>query len=237
MAADGAATLPRRVVENDMPRYTLVCGNKNYSSWSLRAYLALAHVAERVPEVTWDELVIPLDEPTTHERILQHSPSGRVPALRTGSLVVWDSLAICEYLAECHPEAQLWPVAAPVRAVARSASAEMHAGFASLRAELPMDLRRAPAAVARSASCERELGRIFTLWRELRGQHGGAGPFLFGAFSVADAMFGPVATRLRSYAVALDPVCAAYVETIHALPAFGRWLEAARAEPWVLENP
>jgi glutathione S-transferase len=197
-----------------MSELTLYIGNKNYSSWSLRAWLALKHVG-----TPFKEVVIPLEGaglPTA--AIHPHSPSGKVPALRYGDLVVWDSLAIGEYLAEEFHQAHLWPTDRIARAFARCASAEMHSGFPNLRSALPMNIRRTPFTLPLTPAVETEVARIVSLWNECRRRFGANGPFLFGRFSLADAMFAPVATRFRTYGVPLDEKTASYVSAIHELP-------------------
>jgi len=214
-----------------MSELTLYIGNKNYSSWSLRAWLALKHVG-----TPFKEVVIPLDGPGKTTAILAHSPSGKVPALRYGEMVVWDSLAIGEYLADEFHQAHLWPTERIARATARSASAEMHSGFPNLRSQLPMNIRRPPFELRRTPEVEAEVGRIVSLWSECRRRFGAAGPFLFGKFTLADAMFAPVATRFRTYGVRVDETAAAYVATIHDLPSMREWIEAAKREPWSNEE-
>jgi glutathione S-transferase len=211
-----------------MSELTLYIGNKTYSSWSLRAWLTLKHVG-----TPFKEVVIPLEgggRPTV--AIRQHSPSGRVPALRYGDMAVWDSLAIGEYLAEEFHQAHLWPSERIARAFARSASAEMHSGFPFLRSQLPMNVRRTPIVLKRPPEVDEEIARIVAIWAEARRRFGAAGPFLFGKYSLADSMFAPVATRFRTYGVPMDDVTSAYVRTIHELPAMQEWIEAAKREPW-----
>jgi glutathione S-transferase len=215
-----------------MARLGLVIGNKTYSSWSMRAWLALKHTNQ-----PFQETVVPLDLADTHAAILRHSPSGRVPVLHHGDVTVWDSLAIGEYLAEAFPDAGLWPAARAARAVARAVSAEMHAGFAALRDSMPMDVHRRYAGRGMTPEVARDIARITGIWRDCRARFDGDRPFLFGRFTIADAMYAPVATRFTTYAVELDPVSAAYVEAIQALPAMREWLEAARREPWVIGHP
>jgi glutathione S-transferase len=217
-----------------MADLTIYVGNKNYSSWSLRGWLALAQVG-----APFSEVVIPLDRPDTAGQLARWSPSGRVPVLRHGELVVWDSLAMCEYLAETFPAARLWPADARARAVGRAAAAEMHAGFAALRQELPMDIRAAARGKTWSTAAQRDIDRIVALWTDLRARFGspGGGPFLLGDFSVADAMFAPVATRFRTYAVPVEGEAAAYAGALWELPAMQRWIAAARAEPWEIPTP
>lgn len=212
-----------------MADLTLIIGNKAYSSWSLRPWLALTHVG-----VPFDEILVPLRQPDSKARILAHSPAGKVPALRHGERVVWDSLAICEYLAETFPAARLWPDDAHARAVARAVSAEMHAGFAALRTTMPMDLKRRAPGEGRSDGTLADIARIAGLWRDARARFGAEGPYLFGRFSVADCLYAPVVTRFETYGVELDAVCRAYADAVLALPSLRAWTEAARAEPWVL---
>jgi glutathione S-transferase len=208
----------------------LVVGSKRTSSWSLRAWIALKQAG-----ITFDEVVVRLRQPDTKARIAQYSPSGRVPYLRDGEVEVWDSLAICEYVAEMLPGGYLWPEDRDARAVARSVSAEMHSGFPALREHLSMDVAQTIHLPTIPADAQADIDRIQAIWSDCRarfgaGSQGAAGPFLFGGFTVADAMYAPVATRFRTYGVALKPVCAAYVDAIMALPAMGEWIAAARLE-------
>lgn len=214
-----------------MADFTLYIGNKNYSPWSLRAGLMLRHTG-----VAFDELVIPLYEPGSRTELLRHSPSGRVPALHHGALVIWESLAIGEYLAELFPEADLWPADRSARAVARAASAEMHSGFAALRAHLPMNMRSSFPNRGVIPDVQAEINRITALWRDCRKNFAGTGRFLFGHFTIADAMYAPLASRFRTYKVELDEEAADYVETIWALPAMQAWLAAARNEPMIIDG-
>jgi glutathione S-transferase len=204
-------------------RLVLHVGTHSLSSWSLRAYLALAHVG-----VPYEERVVDLDRPETRGRILGVSPAGRVPVLRHGELVIWDSLAICEYLAETFPEAQLWPAERDARARARSISCEMHAGFAALREQMPMDLRASHAGEGHTPVALADAARVMEIWRDCRARAPG-GPYLFGAFSIADAMFAPVTTRFTTYAVPMDDVSAAYVATMAAHPGVRAWRETAES--------
>ena len=210
-------------------KLTLVIGNKNYSSWSLRPWLLMRQLG-----IPFEEILIPLYRPETKDRILMYSPSGKVPALREGDRVVWESLAIAEYLAEMVPRMNLWPEDPSARALARSVSNEMHAGFHALRSELPMNIRRAPSPVAMGEAALADARRVQEIWRQCRARHGGGGPFLFGRFSIADAMYAPVLFRFYNYAVDRDEVALAYQETMFALPALREWIDAARAEPWVI---
>ncbi|HEX8436798.1 glutathione S-transferase family protein [Archangium sp.] len=209
-----------------MQELTLVVASKNYSSWSLRPYLALAHTGQPFREV-----VVQLGEADTAANIAKYSPSGRVPALVRGELVIWDSLAICEHLAELFPQAKLWPEDATARAVARSVTAEMHSGFATLRTHMPMNLRARRPGEGRAPGVAEDIARVTALWRECRSRFGQGGPFLFGTFSIADAFYAPVVTRFVTYGVELDAVCGAYRDAVLALPAMKAWTEAAHNEP------
>jgi glutathione S-transferase len=204
----------------------LVIGNRNYSSWSLRGWLALKHSG-----APFEELVIPLSQPRTAEEIRRHSPSGRVPVLKDGEHVVWDSLAIGEYLAERYPDARLWPVDSGARAMARSACAEMHSGFQSLRANLPMNLRLRRAKPL-TPEVQGDIARIVELWTACRARYGQGGPFLFGHFTLADVFYTPVASRFVTYEVPLEGTAQEYVATVLATPAMQEWIDLARKEPW-----
>ena len=208
-----------------MADLTLVIGSKRLSSWSLRAWLA--HKATGAP---FEEVVIPLDTPETHARILEHSPSGRVPACKDGGTVVWESLAICEYLAERFPGAGLWPTEDEARAHARAVAAEMHAGFADLREDMAFRCGEGRPGEGRTSGALADIARVTELWRHCRARFGAGGDFLFGGFGIADCMYAPVASRLITYAVPLDDVAGAYVEAVWALPAMREWVAAARAE-------
>ncbi len=214
-----------------MGKLTIVIGNKNYSSWSLRAWIALAATGAE-----FDEIRIPLDRPDTRARILEHSPAGKVPVLRDGALMVWESLAVCEYLAERFPDAGLWPDDDDARAHARAVACEMHAGFAALRQGMPMNCRAALPGKGHSPEVDADIARIAAIWRNCRENFGAGGDFLFGRFGVADAMFAPVASRLTTYGVELVTVGQAYVDAVMALPAMQAWHEAARAEPERIER-
>ncbi len=203
-----------------MAERTLVIGTKGWSSWSLRPWLAL-----RQAGLSFDEVLIPLRRPETAAAISRYSPSGKVPVLIEGDVRIWDSLAICEYAAELAPE--LWPADARARAVARSVSAEMHAGFMELRRLMSMDVTARLPAPEPTAALQAEIARILELWHDCRTRFGRSGPFLFGAFSVADAMYAPVVTRFVTYGVELSPIARAYVESITALPAMRDWAAEA----------
>jgi glutathione S-transferase len=212
---------------------TLVIGNKNYSSWSMRPWLAM-----RASGIAFEEVFIPLytDNKADKDRILGFSRSGKVPSLVDGDITVWDSLSIIEYLAERFPAAKLWPEDRAARAHARSISAEMHSGFLPLRNECGMNLHRPIGAVTLSADARANIARIEEIWTECRTRYGKAGPFLFGAFTGADAMYAPVVHRFRTYAINVGPLAQAYMETMMALPAFAEWTRAGLAETLVIEK-
>ena len=212
---------------------TLVIGNKNYSSWSMRPWLAL-----RASNIPFEEVFIPLytDNPADKARILSFSRAGKVPALVDGDITVWDSLAIIEYLAERFPDAKLWPADRAMRAHARAISAEMHSGFMALRNECGMNLHRKVGAVALSADAKANVARVEEIWRDCRQRYGKSGPFLFGAFSGADAMYAPVVHRFRTYAIEVGAEAGAYMETMMALPAFREWTDAGLAETLRIEK-
>jgi glutathione S-transferase len=209
--------------------FTLVVGNKNYSSWSLRGFLAA-----RAAGVPFDEILVRLSEPGSKRELLEHSPAGKVPVLKHGERVVWDSLAIIEYLAEIRPDAGVWPADSAARAHARSIAAEMHAGFQALRGHMPMNLRKTLPGRGRGRDVADDIERVCAIWRDCRERFGADGPFLFGRFSAADAMYTPVATRFHTYAVELDEDSQAYVDAVLARPDFLEWHAAALEEPWVI---
>jgi glutathione S-transferase len=214
-----------------MSARTLYLGNKNYSSWSLRPWLVLRHAG-----LAFDEVIIPLDRPDTDTRIRAASPAGRVPILHDGELVIWDSLSICEYAAELAPAAGLWPDDRGERARARSVSSEMHSGFAAMRGSLCMNIRRPPSPVPSDAAVDADIARIVALWTECRRRSHRAGDFLFGRFTIADAMFAPVVTRFRSYAVPITGPAAEYAEAMSRLPLLQEWVAAAVDEPLRIEK-
>lgn len=207
-----------------MTHLSLVIGNKNYSSWSLRAWLALKQA-----EIEFREIRIPLDTPTTYQQIRRYSPAGRVPILLHDNLTVWDSLAICEYVAESF-SANLWPEDKVARAVARSVSAEMHSGFVKLREHLPMDCRARQCMIGVNPGVQADIERITAIWHECRKEFGAGGSFLFGQFSIADAMFAPVVSRFVTYGVELDSVAQAYAQAVWQLPTMQAWLAEASLE-------
>ncbi|WP_322885135.1 glutathione S-transferase family protein [Sinorhizobium medicae] len=210
-----------------MAKLVLYVGNKNYSSWSLRPWLALT--ASGIP---FEEVVIPFDFPAGNPRIREMSPTGRVPVLHHGETRVWESLAIIEYAAELFPEAGLWPDSREDRARARSYSMEMLSGFQALRGACPMNIRRSKKAIDLPDGVTEDVARIETIWHEQIARSGG--PFLFGRFTAADAMFAPVVIRFEVYDLVKDPATLAYMAAVRGHPAFRKWEEAAKAEPWIV---
>ena len=210
---------------------TLVIGTKNYSSWSLRAWLPARKVG-----LEFDELKLDLDTEDFHARIGDLSPSRTVPALRLGDDVLWDSLAIAETLADRFPEAGLWPADRALRAYARCISAEMHAGFTALRSELPMNCRASGRRLTPSDAAARDIARVIAIWCECDERRGDAPGGLLGGFTIADAMFAPVASRFVTYAIALPPAAQRFVDWIHADPDMQAWVDEARRERLVLEH-
>lgn len=210
--------------------YSLLIGNKNTSSWSLRPWLALT--AAGIP---FTEIRVDLRAPDAKAQILRVSPSGKVPALVVDGVVIWDSLAVLEFLAEAHPEARLWPAETMARAWARSVSAEMHAGFAALRQECPMNFTARTPHASLSEACAADVSRIVEIWRACRAANASGGDYLFGAFSMADAMYAPVVSRFVTYVPNLSDFgdtgeAAAYIQTMMAHPAMRSWEAGARAE-------
>lgn len=213
-----------------MSALTLIIGNKAYSSWSLRPWLLLKHAG-----IAFTEKRIPIYTPEWQSAV--HTlPAGKVPVLSDGELTIWDTLAICEYLAERFPEKNLWPIDPKARAIARSVSAEMHSSFTDLRKNMNMNCRKSLPGYGRAPGVQEDIERITALWRDCRARFGASGEFLFGRFSIADAMYAPVATRFTTYGVPLDPVCDAYVKTLYALPALQQWIAEAHAEIEVIEQ-
>ena len=210
---------------------TLVIGNKNYSSWSLRPWMVL-----RTFGVPFDEVMLQLDTPEFQAEIARWAPNRRVPALHDDALVVWDSLAICEYLNERYLDGRGWPADVAARAHARSAAAEMHSGFTALRAQMPMNMRRTPDAYRGDAAAAKDIARVQQLWGELRARHGAGGEFLCGAFSIVDAMFAPVVSRFLSYGVPMDATAQAFADAIQGLDAWREWRAAGEAEVEYLED-
>jgi glutathione S-transferase len=207
----------------------LVIGNKNYSSWSFRPWIAM-----KVAGIAFEEEVISLDAADFKPRVTAISGTGKVPALADGGVHVWESLAILEYLGEKYPHAQLWPADPAARAHARAIAAEMHAGFVPLRRHLPMNMWRPVIRRELPPEVQTNVRRIEAIWTDCRARYGTGGGFLFGAFGAADAMYAPVVSRLHTYAVEVGPVARAYMDAVMALPAWREWQAAAVAEPWVL---
>jgi len=204
---------------------TLIIGTKKWSSWSLRPWIAMKEA-----KLPFKEIIIHLRQSDTRARILEYSAAGKVPILIDGREMVWDSLAILDYLAVRFPETKLWPQDMAAQAYARSISGEMHSGFPDLRRELPMDIGADLPTPNPSAGAAADIERVQAIWRDARGRFGGAGPFLFGRFTNADAMYAPVVTRFRTYNVPVDPVCATYIDTILGLPSMTAWYRAADEE-------
>ena len=209
---------------------TLVIGNKLYSSWSLRPWLLLKQLG-----IPFDEVLIPLHQPDTKANILKHSPAGKVPILLDGDIAVWESIAIMDHVGETYDDVEVWPRDPHARAMARSVAAEMHAGFTALRSACSMNLGKKFGERDRGDEVARDVARVTEIFREARGRFGSGGPFLFGAFSAADAMYAPVVTRLDTYSIAVDPVSRDYMSAILSSRAYKEWLDAALQEPWVLE--
>jgi glutathione S-transferase len=219
-----------------MANPALIIGNKNYSSWSLRPWLLM-----KAKGIAFDEVLVPLYQQDSKVAIQAHAPDGRarygkVPILRDGATTVWDSLAICEYVAERWPHTQCWPHDLATRAHARSISAEMHSGFGTLRSEMPMNCRRRHAPIAQAGQLQAEIDRVVEIWTSCRASKPPGGPFLFGAFTIADAMYAPVVLRFATYAVALPAAAQAYADAMVALPPVGEWIAEACTETEVLEK-
>jgi glutathione S-transferase len=209
----------------------LVIGNKVYSSWSLRPWMVL-----KAFNIPFEETVIPLRAANTRDLILPHSPSGKVPALTDGDVTVWESLAVIEYLADKFPDPAIWPRDQKARAHARCISAEMHAGFMELRKACSMDVTKTFAARPRSAGVMADVARIEAIFAEAKGKFGGNRPFLYGGFTAADAMYAPVLTRLRTYAIPVSTSTQGYMDAVLGHPAYQEWVAGAVAEPWRIDN-
>jgi len=208
----------------------LIIGNKNYSSWSLRPWIAM-----KVAGIAFEETVISLEAADFKARVTAYGGAGRVPLLIDGEQVIWESLAILEYLAEKFPDSGLWPKEANARAYARAVASEMHAGFTPLRRHLPMNVARPVKARALDGGAAADVARIDAIWSACRAKYGG-GVFLFGPFGAADAMYAPVVSRFHTYAVDVGAAARAYMDAVMALPAWREWRDAARREPWVLPH-
>lgn len=209
----------------------LVIGNKNYSSWSLRPWIAM-----KAAGIPFEETVVSLYRGDYKAQLLAVSPGGKVPILIDESVHVWESLAILEYLAERFPHAGLWPTDSAARAHARAISAEMHAGFGALRHECSMNMRRPVKPRVLTPAAQADVKRIDAMWTDCRRRFGAGGPFLFGTFGAADAMYAPVVSRFATYSLEAGAASRAYVEAVMALPAYVEWKAAAIQEPWVLSE-
>lgn len=207
----------------------LLIGNRNYSTWSLRPWLVLRHF-----DLPFQDEVLMLSGDRWRETLAERSPTGKVPLLIDGDLVVPETLAIIEYVADLFPEKAIWPADRRDRALARAAASEMHAGFSALRAHAPMNLRASHPGKVDLDSVRKDLHRVEQLWGDLLGRSGG--PFLFGEFTAADAMYAPLATRLRTYDLPVSDIAGKYVEAIYALPAFQEWRALALKEPWIVDD-
>ncbi len=217
-----------------MAQYTLWIGNKNYSSWSLRGWLMC-----KLAGIDFEEVLVRLDEPDRWGRMRMFTPSGRVPTLKDGDaggtpVLIWDSMAIGEYLAEKFPERKMWPSDPRARALARAVSAEMHSGFVALRSQLPMNMHRTKAPPTWDADAQRDIDRVQEIWRTCRTAHGAGGPYLFGALTLADCFYAPVVSRFTTYRVPMDGTASAYCEAMWEWPALDAWREAALKEPWLI---
>ncbi len=210
---------------NKKSNFRLVIGNKNYSSWSMRPWLVMKAFG-----IPFEEIYVPLYQSQSTQKISEYSVSGRVPVLLADELVVWDSLAICEYLAERFPLQNLWPEAESARATARSICAEMHSGLNQLRDAMPMNIRAFFPGKGRTAGSQADIGRVSEIWEDCLSTYG-AHRFLFGAFSVADAYFAPVVMRFKTYGVSLAPALQAYCERVESFPAVQEWVRLAHEEP------
>jgi glutathione S-transferase len=211
---------------------TIYLGNRNYASWSLRAWLAL-----KATGAPFEEVVIPLFQPGSKETLHKYSPSGKVPALHHGDIVVWDSLAICGYLGDVFSGAGLWPADPAAKALARSICAEMHSGFQALRSQFPMNIRSNFPGREITPEAQADINRVMAIWRQCRNRYGEkSGDFLFGPFTSADAMYAPVVTRFRTYKFDLERESEAYCDAIMALPAMQEWVAAARNEPMIIDQ-
>jgi glutathione S-transferase len=214
-----------------MTQLTLVIGNKNYSSWSLRPWLLMKQL-----ELEFEEIIIPLYTSEATSQLQRYSPSKKVPVLLHNNITVWESLAICEYLAETFPYLPCWPENKTARALARSISTEMHSGFQVLRQNMPMNCRNRYPGKGLALGVEKDISRITDIWKECKQKFGTNGNFLFGDFTIADAMFAPVALRFITYNVKLDPISQNYVESILALPAIQNWITDAKSETEVISK-
>jgi glutathione S-transferase len=216
-----------------MVDFKLIMGNRNYSPWSLSAWLTAKSAG-----MDFDEVVIPLNEGTTRQEILRYWYNGKVPILQHGEITIWESISICEYIAEIYPEAGLWPLEIRARAVARSLSSEVHSGFRSLREHMPMNVRSQFPSEGRIMCVQEEINRVLAIWRRCRERYGRdhGGPFLFGSFSIVDALFAPIVSQFKTYSVDLDDIEKEYSDAILNLPPMGVWIKASQDEPMVIDK-
>jgi glutathione S-transferase len=231
LALAPADQLPQTLSGNEPVPLKLIVANKAYSSWSLRPWILLAQL-----KIPFEEVVISMDQPETRENMLKFAPTGKCPSLHDGKISVWESLAIIEYLAEAYPEKAVWPKGKAARAHARSLASEMHAGFVALRQACPTNFRRPVKAIPLNDEVRADVARIEAAWAHARATFGRGGPFLFGRFSAADAMFAPVVNRFHVYDVSVSTHTRAYMEAIMALPAWKAWIADAHVEPWRIER-
>lgn len=214
-----------------MSRYSLVLGNKNYSSWSLRPWLVMKHLG-----LEFEETVIPLMIDGFKEELLSHSGSGKVPVLKVEGKEIWDSLAICEYLNDRYSAGQLWPMDEYAKAVARSVSYEMHSSFFNIRNDMPMNMRKTVDGYTPSSLCQSEIDRVVEIWTSCRERFGQDGPFLFGQFTIADAMFAPLVSRFTTYKIPVMGEAADYMKVVLEMPMMQEWSNSAKGEGWVIEQ-
>ena len=209
----------------------LVIGNRNYSSWSLRPWIMM-----KVAGLKFTEVFAQFDTPEFKPAVARFSKAGKVPVLSHGKIAVWESLAIMEYLAEAYPKRHFWPKNKAARAMARCVSHEMHAGFGALRNACPMNIRRPKKSVHFSVDTLANIARIEQIWKDCRALHGKGGPFLFGQFTIADAMYAPVVSRFETFDIKVSKISRAYMDAVLATPAFQEWKTAALKEPWIVPH-
>ena len=212
-----------------MTEATLIIGNKNYSSWSLRGWLAV-----KMSDLEFEEKLVPLFEDNHADTMARETPAGKVPVLLHNGNTIWESLAIAEYVAELNPAAKMWPLDAGRRAEARSIACEMLSGFTGLRSQYHMNCRKVFPGIEATEACANDIARIQTIWRDCLTKHDG--PFLFGEFSIADIMYAPVVSRFKTYAVPVDDTIQTYMDAVLDLPDMQDWYAAAETEPWVIEE-
>jgi glutathione S-transferase len=231
LARGHADQLPRNSSGNEPVPLKLILANKAYSSWSLRPWILLAQL-----KIPFEEVIIPMDQAETRAAMLEYAPTGKCPSLQDGKIVIWESLAIIEYLAEAFPDKTVWPKGKAARAHARSLASEMHAGYVALRQACPTNFRRPVKAIPLSDEVRADVARIEAAWAHARATFGRGGAFLFGRFSAADAMFAPVVNRFHVYDVHVSTQTRAYMDAMMGLPAWKAWIADAHAEPWRIER-